>query len=540
MKIQIKNETNRGQRKVIATGSFALDHYVTEEEHSFEVTVKLFPSNKNILSGSIKFQLTSVMLVNGVPYCFNVKEEMRKYVKGAVKSSSSVKKGTKGREDGLKCGSPGSSKVDSNAEQSRPQRNSLQTAEAIDPIINFSSGSEPCDHLFEGKNYCASTRRPKENRAKTNATKNLDCASRNNEGPKKPRRKPPLPPLPPRNQPPVAPVQDSNCDSIEMKDLTVQSSKDQHAKDNDNCPPCSSISSKGKMKPMTKYPEELNPFAVSMYEEGQDLANFNETSLTEKAGLDDKQNPLPQKHKRKTRRGGKKNKKKYHKGWNPLGEGSMEELLSLCSEESADENTSLEDVPLTVKKTKPSLPNNKMKHKTDYPKSLKQFCASSDKQEDETSSKSGKVWSSKTMYLENVTKENSKVQRDSWSEFSSPELQGKKEQELNVEKASQPESMEISESEETWKVRDNIRDETVELKEANNKALAHNSFQTKFEEAYHSVGVGEVGATDEGPSAVDERPVRSECFSLEGQEVMTEPADEEEEEELEEEEEEEE
>lgn len=36
--------------------------------------------------------------------------------------------------------------------------------------------------------------------------------------------------------------------------------------------------------------------------------------------------------------------------------------------------------------------------------------------------------------------------------------------------------MEISESEEIWKVRDNIRDEIVELKEVNNKVLVYNLF----------------------------------------------------------------
>ena len=61
-------ETKKGQRKVIATGSFDLDNYITsDEEHSFEITVTLISSNKNILTGSIEFQLTSVMLEDGVP-----------------------------------------------------------------------------------------------------------------------------------------------------------------------------------------------------------------------------------------------------------------------------------------------------------------------------------------------------------------------------------------------------------------------------------------------------------------------------------------
>lgn len=60
-------ETKKGYKKVIATGSFDLDNYISEKKKSFEIKVTLIPSNKNICSGFIDFQLTSVMLVDGVP-----------------------------------------------------------------------------------------------------------------------------------------------------------------------------------------------------------------------------------------------------------------------------------------------------------------------------------------------------------------------------------------------------------------------------------------------------------------------------------------
>ena len=60
-------ETKNGYKKVIASGSFDLDNYISEKKKSFEIKVTLIPTNKNIRSGFIDFQLTSVMLVDGVP-----------------------------------------------------------------------------------------------------------------------------------------------------------------------------------------------------------------------------------------------------------------------------------------------------------------------------------------------------------------------------------------------------------------------------------------------------------------------------------------
>lgn len=60
-------ETKNGHKKVIATGSFDLDNYISEKKKSFEIKVTLIPTNKNVRSGFIDFQLTSVMLVDGVP-----------------------------------------------------------------------------------------------------------------------------------------------------------------------------------------------------------------------------------------------------------------------------------------------------------------------------------------------------------------------------------------------------------------------------------------------------------------------------------------
>ena len=60
-------ETKNGCKKVIAIGYFDLDNYISEKKNSFEIKVTLIPTNKNIRSGFIDFQLTSVMLVDGVP-----------------------------------------------------------------------------------------------------------------------------------------------------------------------------------------------------------------------------------------------------------------------------------------------------------------------------------------------------------------------------------------------------------------------------------------------------------------------------------------
>ena len=56
-----------GKRKVIAVGSLDISEYIMGEPTSHEITVTLKSVKKAVLSGSLEFTLSSVMLEDGVP-----------------------------------------------------------------------------------------------------------------------------------------------------------------------------------------------------------------------------------------------------------------------------------------------------------------------------------------------------------------------------------------------------------------------------------------------------------------------------------------
>ena len=59
--------SSSGKRKVIAIGSLDISEYIKEEPTSHDITVTLKPMKKTVLSGSLEFTLSSVMLEDGVP-----------------------------------------------------------------------------------------------------------------------------------------------------------------------------------------------------------------------------------------------------------------------------------------------------------------------------------------------------------------------------------------------------------------------------------------------------------------------------------------
>ena len=60
-------EAKTGRRNVIATGCIDVADYISEESKTFDITVTLKPANKSVLSASIEFSFTSVMLEDGIP-----------------------------------------------------------------------------------------------------------------------------------------------------------------------------------------------------------------------------------------------------------------------------------------------------------------------------------------------------------------------------------------------------------------------------------------------------------------------------------------
>ena len=60
-------ECKDGRRQVIAIGCIDLADYISQTNKTFDMTVTLKPAMKNVLSGTMEFNLTSVMLEDGIP-----------------------------------------------------------------------------------------------------------------------------------------------------------------------------------------------------------------------------------------------------------------------------------------------------------------------------------------------------------------------------------------------------------------------------------------------------------------------------------------
>lgn len=514
--IQIKNETKNGYKKVIAVGSFDLDNYISEKKKSFEIKVTLIPTNKNIRSGFIDFQLTSVMLVDGVPYG-SKEEELKEYLRDAMQSLSSLKKasGTEDKDDGG-CGSNGShyDVTGSTRKHSSPQHCSLQNAEAIKPGRNSAS---------------------------------------NNREPKKPRKNPP--PVPPRskNPCPVPPAKDMNNDSVETSEKSQHRCKKQQKECKDNSIRLSSRSVQEKAKPKEKYPHKLNPFGESPDDEAssEELSNCGETPALNKT------------------------KGKYPKELNPFASSSQSSLAS-------EEYVGSRDVSSSTEVGETLFSNQGIKKNTKYLKDLNPFLCSSDEEELKKlcPSRSGKVLSSVKTSRESASEKHGSKGRNSCADISSAVLQIKKGQAKSKED-SKPLGVGDHSHKNSCKDENNFKDPENAKTSANRgktegrptldnaaasacvnedsrkkgsrgevsspplnfdcekeqadseqtEIKADNPSQGKPEEGLEIVGNGGVDVngnvvvTNAEPSAVDERPVRSEPISAQGQEVMSEPQD---------------
>ena len=65
MTLFLLQESESGKRKVLATGVINVADYISHEWRSFDIKLRLKPSNKNVVAGSIDFKFSSVMLLDG-------------------------------------------------------------------------------------------------------------------------------------------------------------------------------------------------------------------------------------------------------------------------------------------------------------------------------------------------------------------------------------------------------------------------------------------------------------------------------------------
>ena len=470
-------------------------------------------------------------------------EELKEYLRDAVKSLSSLKKASGKEDKGDGGGGSNGSHyhvTGSTSEQSSPQRCSLQNAEAIKLERNNSS---------------------------------------NNKESKKPWKNPPSVPPRLKNPCPVPPAKDMNNNSVETSDKSEHSSKKQQCKYNSIIP--SSRSVQEKAKPNAKCPHKLNSFSETPDEEAssEEISNCEESpALKVVPKTDCKQNQKKQKI--KTCRGlKKKTKGKYPKEVNPFASSSQS---SLTSEESVGSG----DVSPNTEVGKTVFPNEGMKENTKYlVKDLNPFSCSCDEEDLKELSPltSGKVLSSVKTSQESASEKHGSKGRDSCTDISSAVLQSKKGCEANGKEDIKPVGVGDHSHKNTCKDENNIKDpenaktsadrdqmdgrpfienaaasacvgedgrekgscggvsslplnfdhkkEQANSEQTEIKAIADSPSQGKPDEGLEIFGTegvdvnGPVDVTNAGPSAVDERPVRSEPISAEGQEVMSEPQD---------------
>ena len=463
-----------------------------------------------------------------------------------MQSLSSLKKasGTEDKGDGG-CGSNGShyDVTGSTRKQSSPQHCSLQNAEAIKPGRNSAS---------------------------------------NNRDPKKPRKNPP--PVPPRskNPCPIPPAKDMNNDSVETSEKSQHRCKKQQKECKDNSIRVSSRSVQEKAKPKDKYPHKLNPFGESPDDKAssEELSNCGETpALINVPKTDCKQNH--QKQKRKTcGEFKKKTKGKYPKELNPFASSSQSSLASEESVGSRDVSSSTE-----VRVGETAFSNQGIKKNTRYLNDLNPFLCSSDEEELKKlcPSRPGKVLSSvKTSRQSASDQKHGSKGRNSCTDISSAVFQIKKGQAKSKEDI-KPLGVGDHSHKNSCKDENNFKDpenaktsanrgktdgrptldnaaasacvneesrkkgsrgevsspplnfdcekEQADSEHTEIKAFTDNPSQGKPEEGLEIVGTGgvdingNVDVTNAEPSAVDERPVRLEPISAQGQEVMSESQD---------------
>lgn len=63
---QTKQEAQNGRRKPIATGAINMVDYVSVESRTFDITVTLKVASKKLVSASLEFNLTCVLIKEGM------------------------------------------------------------------------------------------------------------------------------------------------------------------------------------------------------------------------------------------------------------------------------------------------------------------------------------------------------------------------------------------------------------------------------------------------------------------------------------------
>ncbi|XP_078377430.1 uncharacterized protein LOC144660627 [Oculina patagonica] len=273
-KILVQNVSPSGRRKVIAAGNIDIADYITEEPRSYDITVTLKPMTKNVVSGSLEFTLSSVMLEDGLPRRTD-KEIFDEFMKDAMEWKKSQQKANKNRD--REEGSKSSAKKSSGnkapvSDTSAEERRNDKSQSGADNKLNV-----PQEAAFCSDN----NKEPMEIKRKASSpTSSAKLSS-----------PPPLPrltvPSPPTQQPAVASDGHLKCDVKEVKSekscLSPKASPPSMEKSQEPGNQGDIISSPSRRKrnrrkkKACKSPKWLNPFSKKYNDEQGSLLSESES-----------------------------------------------------------------------------------------------------------------------------------------------------------------------------------------------------------------------------------------------------------------------
>ncbi|KAL9968071.1 hypothetical protein ACROYT_G026398 [Oculina patagonica] len=293
--ILVQNLSASGRRKIIATGHLDIADYITEEPSTHDITVTLRAATKNVVTGSLEFSLSSVLLENGIPR-HKDKEILDEILQDAVKSrKQSLLKTT------ISNGSAAPKTEKKNIAPAPPL--SFKTRPAPPPRLPAKTRPAPPPPLPRKSRPAPPPPLPVKSRPAPPPPKPASSQSTSSK------------PRPPRPPPPSQPKQD-----VKVKN-TLKHTEEKAANDGKRL--------RG-LKRKVKYPKELNPFGSSSEDSLPYSVQTSKCGLGQEHGNEPEVKSSSGRRKRNRR---KKKEDKYPKEFNPFGEESSgDEEGSLSSE----------------------------------------------------------------------------------------------------------------------------------------------------------------------------------------------------------------
>ncbi|KAJ7318893.1 EH domain binding protein 1 [Desmophyllum pertusum] len=339
--IFVQNLSPSGRHKVLATGSIDINDYISEDPKTFDITVTLKPANRNVVSGSIEFQLSSVLLEDGLPRRTDkeIFDEIMEDAKELAKKKSTSNSKSSVNTKSLSRATNGSSVSGLSPSGDKTPVSSTATEE------KKHGGSQVGDVTTQ---EAASFDNNNNNKAGPRKVKKRKAPPPPRPAPSRPAPSRPAPPQPRPDQPrPPRPPPPTQQKTLQKK-CHVKDAKSSEKHSEEKAGNSASGRRRNRLsglnkkaKDMCKYPKELNPFGPSTNSDeegsvGEEISKGvfeQEADIQEEHSVDDKSSqdsePSSSSRRKRQKKGRKKKCPTYSQECNPFGGETFDEQRSL-------------------------------------------------------------------------------------------------------------------------------------------------------------------------------------------------------------------